>query len=306
MNSVVSYPERGPFGNSSYRGNCSGHVIKDLLTHYTHPHKPVLMVDPMQGGGTSRDVCNYLNKHGRKIEYVGLDLRDGFNITQSEIRDHITRLADFIFLHPAYWNMIPYSGNVWGSTPQLDDLSHSPTYTDYLSKLQIALSNAYRALRPGAYYSLLIGDLRKNRHYYHISSDIRQLAPGELCDVIIKQQHNCTSDKTTYTNSNLIRIAHEYILTFRKPEHNPTSSPLYTTLAVSTRLQSLADTNWKSLTHSALHQLGGSASLNEICAHIKRTASDTTTSLNWPTRIKESLSRSAKPADQDALPSKAA
>lgn len=30
MQSIVSYPERGDYGKSSYRGNCSGKLIEDL------------------------------------------------------------------------------------------------------------------------------------------------------------------------------------------------------------------------------------------------------------------------------------
>ena len=29
--SVVSYPDRGPWGDFRYRGNCSGHLVKDLI-----------------------------------------------------------------------------------------------------------------------------------------------------------------------------------------------------------------------------------------------------------------------------------
>jgi len=30
LRSVVSYPDRGPWGDASYRGNCSGYLVKDL------------------------------------------------------------------------------------------------------------------------------------------------------------------------------------------------------------------------------------------------------------------------------------
>jgi hypothetical protein len=29
--SILSFPDRGPWGNSQYRGNCSGHVYKRIL-----------------------------------------------------------------------------------------------------------------------------------------------------------------------------------------------------------------------------------------------------------------------------------
>ena len=40
MKSVVSYPERGKWGKSSWRGNMSGYIIIDLIEHF----KPRLFV----------------------------------------------------------------------------------------------------------------------------------------------------------------------------------------------------------------------------------------------------------------------
>ncbi len=40
MESVVSYMERGKYGNSKYRGNCSGFVIKDLIKQFYKGSKP--------------------------------------------------------------------------------------------------------------------------------------------------------------------------------------------------------------------------------------------------------------------------
>lgn len=34
--SVVSYPGRGPYGTSSYRGNTSGRIVREFLETY-HP-----------------------------------------------------------------------------------------------------------------------------------------------------------------------------------------------------------------------------------------------------------------------------
>lgn len=45
MNSILSYKERGPFGNSNYRGNCSGFVIKDLIQHYYPGTKPKKFIE---------------------------------------------------------------------------------------------------------------------------------------------------------------------------------------------------------------------------------------------------------------------
>lgn len=297
MNSIFSYPDRGPFGRSSYRGNCSGYVVRDLIAHYTNPQHDVLVLDPMEGGGTSRDVCKTLNTQGRKIDYVGLDLNSGFNILADELRNQVTRPVDFCFLHPPYHNMVQYSGTVWGTQQLTDDLSHCSSYPDFLSKLQLSLQNAYRALRPGAHYAVLIGDLRRRNTYFHISADIRQLAPGELADVIIKEQHNCVSDKTTYSQQNFVRIAHEYILVFRKP-NQATDTPLDATLETSARLHTLSNSNWTTLTTATLQQLDGRATFDQICALIERTPSNEKRP-NWKTKVLGNLNLIAVPDNND-------
>jgi len=81
--SVVSYPNRGNFGDSRYRGNCTGHIIVDLIETYLPAGG--LFVDPAIGGGTSK-----------------IELRCIF--------------------HAPYGSMIKYSGNIWGS-PHEHDLS---------------------------------------------------------------------------------------------------------------------------------------------------------------------------------------
>ena len=42
--------------------------------------------------------------------------------------------------------------------------------------------------------------------------------PGTLEQVIIKAQHNCWSDRQTYSNQNFVPIVHEYVLVTRKDE----------------------------------------------------------------------------------------
>lgn len=51
--SIVSYRNRGPYGNSKYRGNCSGYLIADLLDYY----QPKRFVEVFAGGGTGADVA---------------------------------------------------------------------------------------------------------------------------------------------------------------------------------------------------------------------------------------------------------
>ena len=100
MCSVVSYPNRGPWGDSGYRGNCSGHLVKDLILRF----KCQSVFDPSEGGGTVRDVVSGINQYlKRGIEYEGRDLRQGWNLLTSELPQ---KKYDLVWYHPAYWDII--------------------------------------------------------------------------------------------------------------------------------------------------------------------------------------------------------
>jgi DNA modification methylase len=172
--SVVSYPERGPYGSNKFRGNTSGLLIKDILLWL----KPKKVLDPMAGSYTTRDVCEELG-----IENVCLDLKQGFNALEMDFLNEF----DLVFLHPPYWNIIRYSQD-----PR--DLSNAPTYKDFLNKLQTILSLSVRALKKNGYLVLLIGDFRKKGVYTCIARDIRDPENTRLIQEIIKIQHNVRSN----------------------------------------------------------------------------------------------------------------
>jgi hypothetical protein len=71
---VVSCPDRGPWADSRYRGNCSGHLVKDLILRFGGQS----VSDPAEGSGTVRDVVAGINQYRhRDIRYEGRDLRGG-------------------------------------------------------------------------------------------------------------------------------------------------------------------------------------------------------------------------------------
>lgn len=45
MDSVISYSERGKYGNSKYRGNSSGKVIKNLIEQFYPESKPKKFIE---------------------------------------------------------------------------------------------------------------------------------------------------------------------------------------------------------------------------------------------------------------------
>lgn len=280
--SILSFPDRGPYGRSSWRGNTSGRVIKALLEFF----KPSLFVDPAEGGGTSRDVAKEMG-----IQYIGLDLHSGFNLLKDSLIERLPREADYCFFHPPYHSMIQYSGNVWGKEPHPDDLSRCKSPEEFLEKLEIALYNIYEAVRRGGHYSVQIGDLRKNGQYWSIQSDIIQMAPGKLEGVVIKAQHNCMSDKTNYSG-NFIPIMHEYILNFKKD--GLVVSFLDCTFAVREKLIALSNASWRAVVEWALRKLNGKASLEEIYTLISEGAQPKTlANPHWKEKVRQILQKIA-------------
>jgi len=202
MTSVVSYPTRAPFGDHRYRGNCDGRLVKNLILRY----RALRVCDPMEGSGTSRDVVEGLNKYMKKgISYWGGDLRNGFDLTKQQPPGKF----DFCWIHPPYWNIIKYSDNP-------NDLSNYEDYEQFRKFLMICLQHCYEALETGGRLAVLIGDVRRKGKYTPIVKDILNFPGGELRSIIIKVQHNCTSDRRVYGKLEDPPIKHEYCIVFKK------------------------------------------------------------------------------------------
>ncbi len=206
--SVLSFPDRGPWGKAAYRGNCSGHVYRTLFERL----RPQVFTDPTVGSGTSVEVARSMG-----IEAYGLDLHSGFNIIGQRILEAVGKPSDLVISHPPYHNIIVYSGQVWGQEPHPDDLSRCATEEEFMDKLILAMKNQRNATKPGGYYGTLIGDVRKNGQYSSYQADLIARCPKqELRAVLIKEQFNITSNQKTYPLS-LPRIMHEYLILWQKP-----------------------------------------------------------------------------------------
>jgi hypothetical protein len=103
--SILSFCDRGPWGNGRYRGNCSGYVYQRLFEQF----RPRVFTDPMVGSGTSVEVAREMG-----IETYGLDLHSGFNILKTSILETVGKPSDLVLSHPPYHDMIPYSGSELG------------------------------------------------------------------------------------------------------------------------------------------------------------------------------------------------
>jgi hypothetical protein len=99
-------------GKWDYRGNCSGHLLVDLIKQY----QPKNILDPMSGSYTTRDVCGELG-----VECDAYDLHEGFDALTDVLPPKKYYL---VFLHPPYHSMIKYSDDA-------RDLSNCASVSEY-------------------------------------------------------------------------------------------------------------------------------------------------------------------------------
>jgi len=280
--SVVSYPNRdNRYGDNQYRGNCSGKLIEDLIGFF----KPKHFTDVCEGGGTSRDVCKTLG-----IPYTGLDLRYGQDFTSDSVLNKLNgKHTSLCFSHPPYWNMIPYSGNMWnGKEKHLADTSHCLTVDEFLYKSQVMLMNQREATEEGGIYTTLIGDMKKKGVLYSFQSDFIQMMPkSELLNVVIKMQHNTHSENTMYTNRNFIPIAHEYLILWKKKR----ASMFAVGLEIASDLTKKVAATWRSVIRIVMMRLG-KATLEDIYAAVENEAASLiANNPNWKAKIRQKLQK---------------
>jgi len=281
MNSIWSYPERGEWGNSKYRGNCSGYIYRDLFNAL----QPEFVVDPCVGSGTSVDVARDMN-----IKAVGLDLHSGFNLLRDSILNTVGREADLCISHFPYHSMVLYSGVMYPGEHR-DDLSRCESVDDFLEKAHLALLNQRDATAPGKYYATLIGDHRSKGEYRSYQAEfIARMPSSELRSVIVKAQHNCVSDTRSYKPGfagGLPRISHEYLLVWQRPSK---TGVLLTLRGLASQNRARAISTWRSIVRMALIALGGRAKLASIYEYVSSSAPERLkANPNWQPKIRQTL-----------------
>lgn len=265
MNSVVSYPNRGTWENSKYRGNCSGHIIVDLIKHFS----PNSFLDVTEGSGTSKDVCKELN-----VNYKGLDLNKGFDLTQMSILNCVKNPFDMVFSHLPYHDMVLYNKerakhNISDGANE-NDMSACKSVNEFLEKSYFALLNQREATKENKHYCTLIGDYRKNGEFYSFQSDFIGFMPkNELVSVVIKQQHNYQSQFKSY-NGKFIPITHEYLLVWKKNE----ASIYQIAFEKAKELKNKINQTWKNIVRMAMLNLNKNSNLDSIYNEVIRIAGE--------------------------------
>ena len=198
LTSLLRYPDRGPWGQSGYLGNCPGFLIVDLLDYFT----PTSVFDPMEGSGTTGDVCADFN-----VEYEGRDLQSGGDLLSGVLPD---RRFELVFWHPPYWPGFQYSDHP-------NDLSTATTITEYLDRLQAGFGRLLSVLAPEGRLVMLIGDGRKSGIFYPIHSEVIQWGVLPLEAILIKEgDHARRARHFRYGPTPFIPTLHEYVLIFTR------------------------------------------------------------------------------------------
>jgi hypothetical protein len=101
---VWNFPNCNPLFGIEYKGRIPGQIVQNVLYYYTKEND--LVVDPMAGGGTTIDVCKFMNR--RCLAYDINKVRNDITAVH-DIRNGYppeTKDADLIFLDPPYHDMV--------------------------------------------------------------------------------------------------------------------------------------------------------------------------------------------------------
>jgi DNA modification methylase len=243
---VWDFPVRGTWATHKpdYRGNFAPQIPRNLILAYSKPGECVL--DPMVGSGTTLIEARLL---GRRA--LGFDVnRKAVSITNSRLafeveKDFEQKAAvgdvrklpcqdhsiDLVITHPPYANIISYSEG-----PNPKDLSTISKIPKFIGELRKGIRELFRVLKPGRYCCILIGDMRKGRHFIPLSHMVLNVCLEEgfvLKEEIIKTQHNTRHAprwKSSAEEFGFFLIMHEHLFVFRKPtKGEATSKILYST-----------------------------------------------------------------------------
>jgi len=255
LTTVVSYPERGEGGNNRYRGNCSPKLVQDLIAHFS-----------------IQDICDYMcgsNTTGDAARAMGIsshtyDLHSGFDLLHCDIPER----PQFIFWHPPYWDIIKYSDVMYrasevqqryGYDPRRYDLSRIPTWEAFVQAMNYCMMKQFCALEKGGRMAVLVGDIKKKGRLLSMIFELTK--PGTLENVIIKAQHNCVSDRRSYSGR-FIPIVHEYVLLLRKDE--PLIYPLLMTYQLKGDVRDMPGATWRDILADAMESFRCPVSLEQI------------------------------------------
>lgn len=142
---VWNFANCDPRFGQKHPGQIPGQAVVNLLLWLTEPFD--FVVDPMGGGGTTIDVCKYLN---RRYKVFDIDPRRP-DIHKWDIRKgypHLPQKPNFIFLGPPYWRL--------KQSEYSSDGSAMGSYANWLRFMGKLTKDSAKTVKPGGHVSLTI------------------------------------------------------------------------------------------------------------------------------------------------------
>lgn len=227
---IWNFPERGSWSThkGDYPGNWSPYVPKNIISRYSKEGDVVL--DQFVGSGTTLIEAKLLKRKaiGCDINDNAIDIttkrigalspQDNIKVKKADARELIflkDSSIDLICTHPPYGNIIKYSSEIDGDISLL-------SLDEYYKEMKKVALESYRVLKSNKFCSILIGDTRKNGFIVPIGFNVMNIfneVGFKLKEIIIKEQHNCSSTeywRDISIKRNFYLIAHEYLFIFKK------------------------------------------------------------------------------------------
>lgn len=282
MQSIVSYQDRGSYGRNTYRGNCSGKLIKDIINQY----KLRGLSDFMVGSGTTEDVVREAGIRG-----TFADLNRGFDMMTMDVPER----AENIFWHPPYHDMVVYSNSQYkaadveratglsADTILADDLSRCASWEEFVKKMNHCMLKQFAALEKGGRMFTLVGDMKRRGKLFSMILDL--VKPGTVENIIIKAQHNCWSERQSYSGT-FVPIVHEYLLVTRKD--TGLIVPVSYGMNAEYDMRRFASQSWRDLVFSIIQENGGQMSLQELYDAVKDSAK-ARANQHWQEKVRQTV-----------------
>lgn len=286
---VLSFPNRGPWGDSRYRGNCSGWIPAYFIYKYHAGN----VAEVFAGSGTTYDVCRDMG-----VRYTGIDLnpnppRDG--IISMDILDDTVELpdgfydADMVFLHPPYPSIhdVRYANNMWKDTDgtrALRDIQEMP-WEEGMRSVNHAVLRAFNAMPPGSYEVCLVGEIRSKGQYRSMMQNLA--IPGILHQTFVKLQHNTVSRNRIYSGRNNYALTgHEMIAVIKKPSGYELTYVMPKRYSMDIRDCAMA--TWKDVVMGVIWNMKGEITNESVYSAVeghKRAA----TNVDWKAKVRQTL-----------------
>ena len=292
---ILSFPERGPWGSSNYRGNFSGWIPATLVYRYGAQSVSEIFA----GSGTTSDLCNDLD-----IPYVGIDLNPvpvRNNILSMDILDYEKELpngfytADLQILHPPYpsINGISYANSMYRADNEtIEKDIQQMSWDEGMKCINRAIMRGYAAMKPGSYQAYVIGDVRRKVDGKSIfKSMLKEIVmPGELVQLLVKMQHNTVSGRNSSFSKKMpfFMIEHEWVVVVRKESGYEMAYVVPYKLINDVRNSS--SSTWKDVVMSVMRNMKGEVSLERIYSEIE-CHNKTQSNYNWKAKVRQTLQR---------------